>query len=216
MILDTNNHHSIFSKQYLSSWSYLLRFEIISFIGRIFFQRYPPKINEKQFLNLGCGLSYFDDWVNADFFRVRFWKVPKNGWSLDFRYPLKCKDNYFEGIYTEHTIEHLHHYDDFNMFKELFRVLKPGCWLRISVPGLDKVLEQYSDGTKIETQGEILYETKAEAIWSLTQNWGHLSVWDFKLLSYLLAKAGFQNISEVSYLKGTDRRFLKDEPGRKH
>jgi predicted SAM-dependent methyltransferase len=209
--------HSLFSKQYLPTWKYLLRFEIISFIGRIFFQKTPPKVNNVNLLNLGCGLTYFDDWVNADFFRVRFWVVPKNGWSCDFRYPMKCKSNYWDGIFTEHTIEHLHPLDDYNLFKELFRTLKPGCWLRISVPSLDKILEEKTlDNEEEYNLRRRDYSSRAEMIWSLTQNWGHLSVWDSELLPKFLKDVGFVNVKEVKFGVGTDSRLIKEQSERKH
>ena len=216
MKLDKNEPYSIFSKAYLPNWKYLLRFETISFIGRHFFQRKPPRIFEKNYLNLGCGDTNYKEWVNADFFRVRFWVVPKNGWSLDLRYPFKCEDNYWSGIYTEHTMEHLHPLDDFNLMKEMFRTLKPGCWLRICVPGLEQSLKEFYDDNlpQYNLKGK-LYDTKAEAIWSLTQNWGHLSVWNAELMTALLQKAGFINVKEVSFREGTDRNLLKDMEERK-
>jgi predicted SAM-dependent methyltransferase len=189
---------------------------MISSIGRLFFQKKPPKISEHNFLNLGCGDSYFNGWVNADFFRVRFWKVPKNGWSLDLRYPFKCKDNYWDGVFTEHTLEHLHPLDDYNLFKELFRTLKPGSWLRICVPGLEQSLKEfYNDNLKEYHLKGKLYETKAEAIWSLTQNWGHLSVWNADLMKKLLTEVGFINVNEVSFRIGTDSKLLMDMEERK-
>jgi predicted SAM-dependent methyltransferase len=216
MIGDKKNPYSIFSKQYLPNWKYLFRFEIISFFGRHFFQKKPPKLYGQNLLNLGCGDTYFNGWINADFFRVRFWKVPKNGWSLDLRYPLKCDNNYWDGIFTEHTLEHLHPLDDYNLLKELFRTLKPDCWLRICVPGLEQSLKEfYDDNLKEYNLRGKLYETKAEAIWSLTQNWGHLSVWNAELMTKLLKNIGFINIKEVNYRQGSDEKLLKDMEERK-
>jgi predicted SAM-dependent methyltransferase len=216
MIEDKKNPYSIFSKQYLPNWKYLLRFEIISFFGRHFFQKKPPKLYGQNLLNLGCGDTYFNGWINADFFRVRFWIVPKNGWSLDLRYPLKCDNNYWDGIFTEHTLEHLHPLDDYNLLKELFRTLKPGCWLRICVPGLEQSLKEFYDDnlTEYNLRGK-LYETKAEAIWSLTQNWGHLSVWNSELITKLLKEIGYVNVNEVSFRQGKDAKLLKDMEERK-
>lgn len=211
MILDKNEPYSIFSKAYLPNWKYLLRFEIISFIGRHFFQKKAPKLHEKNLLNLGCGDTYYEGWINADFFRVRFWKKPIKDWSLDLRYPLKCSDNFWDGVFTEHTLEHLHPLDDFNLMKELFRTLKPGCWIRICVPGLEQSLKEFYDDNLSENNLKgVLYDTKAEAIWSLTQNWGHLSVWNADLMCALLKNAGFINAKEVSFRQGTDVTLLKD------
>ncbi len=217
MLYKINDPRSLFSKEYLPTWKFLLRFEIISFIGRMFFVRKPPKVADLNLLNLGCGDQYFDGWVNADFFRVRFWVVPKSGWSFDFRYPMKCDDNHWDGIFTEHTIEHLHPLDDYNLFKELFRTLKPGCWLRISAPGLNKILEDLTEENREEYElRHSDYNSRAELIWSLTQNWGHLSVWDPELLTKFLSDIGFVNISEVQYGQGSDKKIIKELKERKH
>jgi len=217
-MLDFKDPYSIFSEEYRPSWKYLLRFETISFFGRIFFQRKPPNMFDKKLLHLGCGPIFFDNWINADFFKVRFWKVLKNGWSLDIRFPFKCDSNYWDGIFTEHTLEHLSPLENFNLFKELNRTLKPDAWIRICVPGLDQHLKLFDTNVNLseeEKEFKKLFSTKAEAIFSLTQNWGHRSVWNGELFVNLLTMAGFRNAREVSFNIGTDKEIIKDAENRK-
>jgi len=144
---DKNDPFSIFNKDYDPNWVSLLKFEVISFVGRIF-KRKPPKVSDKNYLNLGCGDSYIDGWVNSDFFRVRFWIVPKSGWSEDYRFPLKCDNDYWDGVFTEHTLEHLHPLEVKNLLKELYRTMKPGAWLRVVVPGLDQHIMPFINNEK--------------------------------------------------------------------
>ncbi len=56
------------------------------------------------------------------------------------------------------------------------------AWIRrISVPDLSKYVDYYNDKHVHELFKR--WETSCEAIRSLTQNWGHVSVWHSKLLS---------------------------------
>ncbi|TRV14581.1 MAG: methyltransferase domain-containing protein [Microcystis wesenbergii Mw_MB_S_20031200_S109] len=209
-------HFSIYSTEYQVTLKGLLFFELKSLYGRLFLQK---KINLKksgtQLLHLGCGRSIFNGWTNADFFcRLKPWKKYENkpDWMLDLRFPLNCDDNVWDGVFTEHTLEHLYPVQVLNLLKELNRTMKPGAWLRVTVPDLKQYIDYYC-GKEVNTTF-LRWETGCEAIRSLTQNYGHLSVWDSDLLSQVLKEAGFVNIKEVSFRQGTDKRLLKDQEER--
>lgn len=212
----TIQDYSIYSAKYRVSSSGLIKFECISFYGRLFLNKKPPICDGKyEFLHLGCGNKFFDGWVNADFFKnIKFWKkYPKRpDWMLDLRFSLNCEDNYWDGVFTEHTLEHLSPQQGQNLLKEILRTLKPGCWARLSVPDLKKYIDYYCGKESHETFKR--WPTGAEAIWSLTQNYGHFSVWDSALLSRFLYEAGFVNVKEVNFLEGTDKRIIKDSEDR--
>lgn len=196
-------------------------FEINSLIGRLFFRRKPQLKAGKNYLNLGSGPDKIDNWINADFYptvfpnfyRLRnFFNTPD--WMIDLRYPLKCDSDVFEGIYAGHILEHLAPEDAYSLLNEIHRILKPGCWLRINVPDLGKYIKFYC-GEKVD---ELFnnYATGAEAIHSLTQEWGHLSVWDEILLTRKLEAAGFVNIRSVDFGKeGTDQNLIIEQEVRK-
>jgi predicted SAM-dependent methyltransferase len=157
---------------------------------------------------LGCGSTYLDDFVNADYYYLRWLPFVKQSskydWLVDFRRTLNCPDNYWEGIFTEHTLEHLHYSDCLKLFKELRRTMKAGAWMRICVPGLEQYLSQWREyGT-----------TRAEQVYNLTQNFGHASVWDADLMFEVLRDAGFTTMREASYLQGADSRLIRDSAGR--
>ncbi len=192
-------------------------FELRSFLGRNFFQEKPNLTkNNSNFLHLGCGNKKIENWVNADFFAdLKFWKLKKNrpDWMVDLRFPLNCDDNVWDGIFSEHTLEHLYPIDVLNLLTELYRTMKPGAWLRISVPDLKKYLDYYNKKQNERTFSQ--WSTGCEAIRALTQNFGHISVWDAELLGSLLEKAGFVKIEEVTFGQGTEQLLIHDKEERK-
>lgn len=211
--------YSIFTTKYQSTWQGLLLFEAISLFGRLFLANKPkPRINKPNLLHLGCGTNYIKGWINADFFRLKFWAKPKPEWQLDLRFPLNCESNFFDGAFTEHTFEHLTPYDIFNLLKELNRCLKKGAVLRICVPGLDQTIEPYlKPDLKNKDAEEMrkLYPNLATAIWGLTQTWGHYSVWNGELLKMFLLEAGFSEAREVNYKIGIDENIILDSENRR-
>lgn len=172
-------------------------------------------------LHLGCGPNYFKEFINADYYFLRWlpWRDKSNyDWLLDFRRPMKCPSNHWDGIFTEHTIEHLHPSECVSLFKELYRTMKTNAVLRIVVPGLDQALDAFSgtptaDGLAYKDKQK--YTSRAQAVFHLTQNYFHLSVWDFDLFNEMLSSVGFKNIKHCAFMEGSDSRLLKDMPERK-
>lgn len=207
---------SIYSNKFYPKFSSVLIFELTSLIGRFFFSIYPPRQKGTQYLNLGCGRSFYKNWVNADFFDLSSLfdnKTRKLDWMLDMRYPLKCPDNYWDGVYSEHAIEHLYSQDVVRLMKEIFRTLKPGSWLRIVVPDLSRYVDFYIGKNKTK-MFEDLWKNKGEAIWALCYCWGHKSVWDYGLLREILTRTGFINVRKVDFQKGSDKSIIKDSKNR--
>ncbi len=196
-----------------------LKFELVSYIGRHFKKR-KSKIRPSDtplLLDLGAGLNFKAGWTHVDFYsvRLRFWKKHslqnKAEIETDFRYPLNCPSNIVDGVYSGHTLEHLYSNDAYQFLHEIFRVLKPNCWLRINVPDLKRAVDFYNGQISIPE-----YKYRAEAIGNLTQNWGHHSVWDEELLSKALEIVGFTNIQKVEFGEGgSDARLIKEEEFRR-
>lgn len=210
-----------FNDQYIVTLKGVLLFEVKSFVGRHLFNK-QPKISKSSnnYLHLGCGDLYVDGFINADFFSIlRILKkhLKKPDWMLDFRYPLNCPDNIWDGVFTEHTIEHLYHSQVYNLLKELHRTMKDGAVIRISVPDLKKYVDFY---TKNFSNDDSLYFLKrykfgAEAIWNLTQNNFHHSVWDAELLTVILKDVGFHDVQERKFKDGKNTYLLLDQEDRK-
>jgi predicted SAM-dependent methyltransferase len=195
-------------------------FEIMSWIGRKFYKKASRFVPTKTpfLVDLGVGENYTDGWTHVDCHRSRIKRILKSETKkrkpeieTDLRYPLDCPSNSCDGVYTGHTLEHLFPNHAYNLLSEIFRILKPGCWLRINVPDLKRAIDFYNGTINIP-----YYTYKAEAVSNLTQNWGHHSAWDAELLSKALEMQGFINISEVEFGKtGTDSRLIKEEEGRR-
>lgn len=192
-----------------------LKFEATSLIGRVFKKSEPPGKNKSvRLLNFGCGYNYYNGWINADFFKVRMkvWKkrteIKSADWQLDFRYPFNCPDNYWDGVFTEHVLEHLYPNEVYSCLSELYRTMKTGSWIRIIVPDLKKYIEFYNG--EVENNHFNQWQFKAEAIRSLTQNYFHHSTWDGQLMMAYLSQIGFKNIKKVDFQEGTDKRLLMD------
>jgi len=117
-------------------------------------------------LNLGCGLCAPPGWVNVDgSWNARLAKYPtirrvlsrlslvpsgkeEIPWSSsifihNFRKPLPFRDDSAAVIYASHLLEHLYMEDGQNLMTECFRVLQPGGVLRVVVPDLRAIVDEY-------------------------------------------------------------------------
>jgi predicted SAM-dependent methyltransferase len=160
-------------------------------------------------LHLGCGGNMLSEFDNADFFSWR----KKNGiMEFDFRRPLPLLSESYIQIFTEHTLEHLMPIDANNLLKECNRILAPGGVLRLVVPDLDRYLD-FADG-RIPHDKFRRYENYCEAIWHLTQNNNHLSVWNYEMLEKLLRDVGFKAIKRSSYNASNCESLRVDSEGR--
>lgn len=191
--------------------------EIGSWIGRVFLARRAPLKNG--YCNLGCGAQFEPGYCNADFFpfnglrRLLGRKQKPLDWALDLRYPLKCDDALFRGVFLEHTLEHLDVWSGRQLLAELYRVIRPGGTLRVSVPSLRKFVDFY-EGRPSHSNFDC-WDPPAEAIWSLTHNWGHKSVYDAELLGSFFTEAGFVDVREETFRSGRDPMLLLDTKARK-
>ena len=176
--------------------------QLEGYVGKIIYNKFPPKKDNVNLLHLGCGDYHFPQWVNADYYRFSDTIRKKNrkfpDWMLDAASVWKCNSDYWDGIYTEHTFEHLNYSGVINALRESYRTLKSSAWIRIVLPGLEQFLAIYNS------------HSKAEAVAKLTQTFGHISVWDEELLCELLQEIGFVDVKVVSFGEGSDKRLIKD------
>lgn len=115
-------------------------------------------------LNLGCGPQILDGWTNVDYsLGAKVSKTPVLGtlarqvglfrvkWDprihlQDLTKPLGWDSGSVDFIYSSHTLEHLRREDGDRLIGECARVLKPGGVLRIVVPCLERIVENYRRG----------------------------------------------------------------------
>lgn len=218
----------IYPKIVATSFKQHLKFELTSWIGRHFHKKRSrfklPRDNKPILVDIAAGQNYTKGWTHVDFyrspfrFRSRFTKGERKKRpevETDLRFPLKCPDNYVDGIYSSHTLEHFYPNHAWQLLSEMYRILKPGKWLRIIVPDL-KIAIDYYTGQATSPEMEKRYKYKAEAICRVTQGADHHSGYDEELLTVALKAQGFINIRKVEFgIEGTDKRLIKEEEIRK-
>lgn len=111
-------------------------------------------------LNIGCGTSAIEGWVNIDnspsiplsrlpfgkrIFRTPDW--PRGVRRADVRKRIPFPDSSVLCIYSSHTFEHFTFEESRAVARECFRVLRPGGILRIVVPDLGILVRDYIAGT---------------------------------------------------------------------
>jgi predicted SAM-dependent methyltransferase len=191
-----------------------IAFETKSFIGRLFARRLrvDPRLNN--YMNLGSANDRLDGYVAVDFFSN------SAVYGADLRYPLLIDDAVFDGIFTEHTLEHLNYKEVARILSECQRTLKPGGIIRIVVPDLSLFVENYASDNRpwfqdwerevLKPRGRSMI-SPMEALSFETQEHGHRSAWDFETMKVFLTRAGFMDVCKCSFRQGRDTRLLQDK-----
>ncbi len=163
-----------------------------------------PNLQYKN-LNLGCGQNFYENFLNVDILvnKSLLFKCVDNFLYMDVSSEWVLPDNFFKTIYTEHLLEHLTYTQAVDVLQNCHASLKQGGVLRIIVPSLDNYLK---DDEIVQKYSGYL----ALAISNLTQNAGHVSTWDFKLMKQVLDEIGFKKILKCGYREGMASVLLKD------
>ena len=201
------DHYDLLFKGYRARLKKKIKMNIVSFIGSII----SPKIRKtnNQYIQIGCGSTLTKNFDNLDFFPLRFKEIfSKKHIGHDIRKPLPYEDHVFEGAFSEHTLEHLYYDEVLNLLKEIKRVLKPGCIFRCTVPDLKKYIDFYNNNLKDDFFDKFTY--KAQALYNLTQNFEHKSIWDYEILSKKMSEIGFKDIVKKKYKEGENLDLLLD------
>jgi predicted SAM-dependent methyltransferase len=181
-------------------------------LGHRLFRRAPPRVAAPRLLNLGCGPLRYPGWVNADdyaFKRALRQREFAPDWRLDVTRPWCCESDYWDGIFSQHVFEHLHYSDAIFAMRECFRTLRPGAWLRVSVPDIRRTVDCYDARTDARLPVE--FPHRALSISFLTQMHGHVSAWDGSLMSAVMQALGFLEVREVAHGTGVDARLVMDQ-----
>jgi predicted SAM-dependent methyltransferase len=181
------------------------------------FRRGPPDVGEISLLNLGCGPHVFPGWVNADdyaFKRGLRERSFRPNWRLDITRPWRCLANHWDGVFTEHVLEHVSYSQAIFVLRECLRTLKPGAWLRISVPDLGAYVSLY-EGRQSRPEFAS-FPHPAIGLSFLTQMHLHRSVWDGGLMVRVLTELGFADARAVAFGVGADPRLIRDDPDKAH
>ncbi len=117
-------------------------FRIIPVKLKSFFAKKKEVSKDIKFLNIGCNDTPISkEWLNLDLFGG------EGVISHDCRFPLPFADEQFEGIFSEHFLEHLEYtYEALNLVREVYRVLKRGGVFRVVVPDCGAYFKAYVNG----------------------------------------------------------------------
>jgi predicted SAM-dependent methyltransferase len=188
-------------------------------LGGAVFRRGPPDVGQPALLNLGCGPHIFAGWVNADDYAFkRGLREPafRPNWRLDITRPWRCANDHWDGVFTEHVLEHLSYSQAIFVLRESLRTLKPGAWLRLSVPDLRAYVDFY-DGRAAAPEFA-RFPHPAVGVSFLTQMHLHRSAWDADLMMQVLTELGFRDVQRAAFGVGVgvDARLVRDDPDKAH
>jgi predicted SAM-dependent methyltransferase len=89
-------------------------------------------------LNVGCGTKFHPDWVNVDMVSYSP-KVQVVNLTKGIPFP----DNSFDVVYHSQVLEHIPKEKAEDFIRECYRVLKPNGVMRVVVPDLENIVDEY-------------------------------------------------------------------------
>ena len=208
----TEKHDSFLSINYKMTFKDTIKFELKSLIGRFFSKFRNFDDFSKQYLNIGCGHHRADNFLHLDFFNksIIFKKKMDPEVQHDLRYPLPFSNNRFKGIFSEHVLEHLYPDEAFNLLGEIYRCLKIGATLRLSLPSTEKMITDYCENNLTVPD----FRTRGESVNRLFA-WGHKAHYDAEFVIYLLNVIGFEDVKETNFFQGKDDNLFVEQSLRK-
>jgi predicted SAM-dependent methyltransferase len=167
-------------------------------------------------INLGCGPKTFPGWLNID---ADFpWRVDLL-WDLTLGLPF-LPEGCMDAIYSEHFFEHIPRKSSLKLLKDSCHGLRRGGHVRIAIPDLDDMLENYRlgahlphDDKEFEDEFEGLFHTRGEWLNVAMRGWGHTYIYNFEDIALLLQAAGFVDVVRKE-LNQSDIPFLANRETR--
>jgi predicted SAM-dependent methyltransferase len=206
---------ALFSRKFLQAARFEKRFLELA-IGRVFGAKlFEP--GAKKYLNIAPGPESHPAFFNLDAFNY----LGLDGVS-DCRTRLPFRDGVFQGIFTEHFIEHLDYIDEFGLFlAECHRVLAPGGTVRLVTPDAEKYFRSYVSAglepmREVRNAPEGFYNTRAEIINELFhQGVEHKFIFDSETLAMRCRAAGFSRVEICGFRQGQHSTLLIDREVRR-
>jgi SAM-dependent methyltransferase len=189
---------------------------------------------ERPWLNVGCGTTAPEGWVNIDRSpglvlarhpTLRTVAVclgvlrgpqaearwPPNVRRIDARKGLPFADGSVGVVYSSHMLEHLVRADAIRFIRECRRVLRGDGLLRLALPDLHRMAEEYVASANPEAADEFVEATGlgwdarptgagrlVEAVGGARHRW----MYDARSLQHLCLDVGFNNVRERAFRAG--------------
>ena len=147
-------------------------------------------------LNLGAGNYPLDGWHNID--------LPE----CDLRrHPWPWDDKSIDEINASHVLEHFTRAEAFLFLLQCYRILKPGGWLHVAVPDMDKFIDAHLTGNFVPLGGYHWTDLNHfmggdESETNVAQR--HRYMWCHASLAWTLDLVGFVNIGRRTIIQGYD------------
>jgi predicted SAM-dependent methyltransferase len=109
----------------------------------------------KVVLNLACGDKLWDEAINIDLVGNAFGVKPDI--QCDIR-ELPFENEFVDEVHAIHVLEHFYFTEVEDVIKEWTRVIKPGGWLCIEVPCLEKIVANFQN-VELSTKQEYMQLT---------------------------------------------------------
>lgn len=189
-------------------------------------------LNDKMYVQFGCGLCAPEDWVNFDISpTLRFQRLPGCRWfatRLGPRFPKNARygdivkglpilKKSCQGLYSSHVLEHLA-LDDFRTaLRNAISLLRPGGFFRFVVPNMEQLARDYLEDQdsraviKFFETAHLGVAHRPRGFAGLVREWlgnsRHLWMWDFKGLKSELEAVGFGDVRRAYFGDSEDRMF---------
>lgn len=99
-------------------------------------------------LNIGSYINmFYYGWGNTDILDLNGFADHESYMfkQHDSTKPFPVRDGFVDLIFTSHMVEHLSKQDTMVFLKECYRMMKPGAHIRIAVPNVGLLMQQYID-----------------------------------------------------------------------
>lgn len=151
-------------------------------------------------IHLGSSSHIIGGWINYD--------IDTSGGAVkaDLLGGIPLKDNTVSRIFSEHVIEHFDKEDGYKLLEECYRVLKPGCVMRIGWPGLNKLVSSYLTHSRKHKKHILPHlnlrfghwdEILADRLFS----WEHRYAYTPRHMKDILKEIGFREAKQYRFMK---------------
>lgn len=148
------------------------------------------------YINLGCGFTFNDSWVNVDFI-----STGKDVIAHNLTQGIPFKDYSFQAAYHSHVLEHFTKTDAEKFISECYRILQSGGILRIAIPDLEPIARNYIN----YLEGALANDASAKEKY----NWTMLEMYD----QVVRSKGGGEMIDYIKDVSKNNDAFLIERNG---